>query len=624
MWLAWCSRSSTIADREENTGDGDGSADARNRAGGAGLARDEVAPVSGPAQPEEGGVAVDLTAILLKSAIRSPDAAVTESVDDDPTARWYMFGDDTGFTVTDQLPDEAEVVLLVRTPPAREPAWHVLLRDYLRVDGFSAALGDSAGAVLFTRTGVEGKKRYVAWCFGRGSHWIARKATSPRFGLLVALNAAAGSAAGTADTVGVIGATVATRDGILKRASLTSASPAPSHAMPRLDTLADILTAARVSTGHEVLGKVSAGRSLQFPDFVGSVGRLRELSALVAGLATRLDYRQMEGWIDDTVPEDDEQVIEEVLDHIWDGADDQGNPITVNIAWWEDARDDESDHPVIYWRPAHEHRGKHPVRRVTLTWPAVKSAIEHQMETGWHGHLALATDIRFFAADDEQIGRCPVIELLSAEVTLAGTTYALVDGQVCRVDAKFLASLDRELTEHLVPGTLCPYHPGEREDAYNDRAAKTAGFLLLDKTTIHPPGQTKLEPCDILGTDGTLYFVKRHTSAPGMSHLAVQAVSSATALWREPGARGKLGALIEDGAWDDVAKKRVQDDLQRIVGSAYRLPVTLVIVGEWQNPTIKNLSLLSRMALRTGIQKLSDIGYQTRLMLIDPTSPSAL
>lgn len=567
------------------------------------------------------GVAVDLTAILLKSSICSPDAAVTGSVDDDPTTRWYVFGDDTGFTVTDQVHDEAEVVLLVRTPPAKQPAWHELLRDYLHVDGFSAALGESAGAVLFIRTTAEGKKNYVAWCFGRGSQWITRKATSPRFGLLAALNAAAASAGSTSDRIGVLGATVAARDGKLKRASLTAANPAPSRAMPRIDTLADILTAARVSTGHEALGQVSAGRSLQFLDTVGSVTRLRDLSALVAGLATRLDYRQIEEWIDDTVPEDDKQVIEKVLDHIWDGTDDQGNPITVDIAWWEDPRDDEADQPVIYWRPAYEHRGRHPVKRVTLTWPAVRSAIEHHMEPGSPGHQALATDIRFFAANDELLGRCPVIELLSAEVTLGATTYVLVDGQVCRVDARFLASLDRELTENLVPAALEPYQPGEWEDAYSERAAKAANFLLLDKTTIHPPGQTKLEPCDILGTDGTLYFVKRHTSATGISHLAVQAVSSATALVREAEARGKLNALIENGTWDDTAKQVVQDDLQRTVGSGYRLPVTLVIVGEWRNPTIKNLSLLSRMALRTGIRQLSDIGYHTRLMLIEPPSP---
>jgi hypothetical protein len=55
-----------------------------------------------------------------------------------------------------------------------------------------------------------------------------------------------------------------------------------------------------------------------------------------------------------------------------------------------------------------------------------------------------------------------------------------------------------------------------------------------------------------------------------------------------------------------------------MVGTAHRLPVTLAIVGEWRRPTIKNLSLLSRMALRTGIRHLSDIGYQTSLMLIDP------
>lgn len=56
--------------------------------------------------------------------------------------------------------------------------------------------------------------------------------------------------------------------------------------------------------------------------------------------------------------------------------------------------------------------------------------------------------------------------------------------------------------------------------------------------------------------------------------------------------------------------------------SPFRLPVVLAIVGEWQHPTIKNLSLLARMALRTGIQKLSDLGFRTELMLVDKYEPS--
>jgi hypothetical protein len=58
------------------------------------------------------------------------------------------------------------------------------------------------------------------------------------------------------------------------------------------------------------------------------------------------------------------------------------------------------------------------------------------------------------------------------------------------------------------------------------------------------------------------------------------------------------------------------------VTTPFRLPVVLAIVGEWQNPTIKNLSLLARMALRTGIQRLSDLGYRTEIMLIDKHEPS--
>ena len=42
--------------------------------------------VSGSAS---GGIAVDLTAILLKSNIKSPPAAVTRSVASDETTSWY-------------------------------------------------------------------------------------------------------------------------------------------------------------------------------------------------------------------------------------------------------------------------------------------------------------------------------------------------------------------------------------------------------------------------------------------------------------------------------------------------------------------------------------------------------
>ena len=470
------------------------------------------------------------------------------------------------------------------------------------------------------RTTADGEPQFTAWCFGQGSRWLRRQAVSPRFGLLVALNALADSASpGMPGDVGIVGASVAARDGNLRRASLTAAVPAPADAIPRIDTLADVLTAARISTGHDVLGRVSACRSLQFPDVVGSVERFRELSAVIAKLATQDGYRQSHGWIDHTVPEADEQIIEVILDQIWRGFDDEGQVIKVDIAWWEDLRETGSDHPVTHWRVASERKERHPSRRVTLTWPAVKAALGYRMDPATPGHKVLATDIRFFADDEELLGRCSVAELLSAELSLDETTYVLIDGQVCRVDASFLAALDQELAEYVVASRLVPYRPGELEAAYNSRAAEATGMLLLDTKDIRPPGATQIEPCDLLGLDGALCHVKRHTTASGISHLANQAVSSATVLLREHESRKKLGALIQKGTWKANDKRRVRRRLDRMAISPMRPPVILAIVGEWEEPTIKSLSLLSRLALRTAALRLRDLGFRVQLMLIDST-----
>jgi hypothetical protein len=85
---------------------------------------------------------------------------------------------------------------------------------------------------------------------------------------------------------------------------------------------------------------------------------------------------------------------------------------------------------------------------------------------------------------------------------------------------------------------------------------------------------------------------------------------------RRPESRDKLSALVQHRDWGEHAKRRLQEELEQMATSAHRLPVTLAIIGVWQNPTIKNLSLLSRMALRTGMQRLSDLGYRTELILI--------
>jgi hypothetical protein len=70
---------------------------------------------------------------------------------------------------------------------------------------------------------------------------------------------------------------------------------------------------------------------------------------------------------------------------------------------------------------------------------------------------------------------------------------------------------------------------------------------------------------------------------------------------------GGVGGQHERDAAGGVAARPVNE--QRII--------TIAIVGDWTGPTIKSLSLLSRLALRTAAQKLGDLGYLVRFMLIE-------
>jgi uncharacterized protein (TIGR04141 family) len=472
-----------------------------------------------------------------------------------------------------------------------------------------------SGAIVFVQVGVNDDAQFVAWCFGQGSRWLRKGATTPRFGLIAALNSAAKSK-GSPDT-GVLGASVATQDGNLRRVSLLAASPGTASDLARIDTQADSLLSVHANTRSEDFGRVVAGRSLQFSSFLNSVSDIRELSEKVVGLSAGKGYRRSNLWIDNRVPEEDPAVIDSVLERIWRISDKIKSKDLVETSWWEPVRAVDSDRPITHWRMARERSGPNSVRRVTLTWATVQGLIKYG-SPNILAREAFEREIRFFSTEDEEVGSCQLIDILTAQVSIDRVTYALVDGDVYRIDKTFLASLNSGLEDHVCKSRLISYEPGESEPEYNKRAACEPGMLLLDTSDIRPIGETEIEPCDLLSTDGSLFHVKRHSTATGISHLSNQAVSSATLLVREASSRAKLKDLIQKGPWVVKEKNKVQRLVDQIPTKNWRPKVVFVIVGEWRNPTIQKLSLLSRLALRTAISRLSDLGFPVEIMLIEP------
>ena len=94
---------------------------------------------------------VDLNVVLLRSSVRAPHAAVTDSVDEDETRDGMSFRRPGVLVPTDRPAIEADVSLLVRTPQGRSQGWHELLRDHLQSADFAPSTVESSGAILFVR-----------------------------------------------------------------------------------------------------------------------------------------------------------------------------------------------------------------------------------------------------------------------------------------------------------------------------------------------------------------------------------------------------------------------------------------------------------------------------------------
>ena len=82
------------------------------------------------------------------------------------------------------------------------------------------------------------------------------------------------------------------------------------------------------------------------------------------------------------------------------------------------------------------------------------------------------------------------------------------------------------------------------------------------------------------------YHLKRHTTFAGISHVGIQAITSAKMLVREPESRQKLDALIQGSGWAPADKQRVQGKLRHMAQPAYRLLVVIAIIGERRNPAV--------------------------------------
>ena len=545
-----------------------------------------------------GRIALQMGVQLVRTAISQPLRALSKTAQDDGSTSWFAVNEQDEFeSVDERTAQGVEVALVARSSASPPAAWQRLLAQ-LGVKPFLEPQGrTSTGAILFIRV----KGRLVAWTFGSGSRWISRRAVDPRFGLLVALNAVA---AGGDEGGGLLAAHLAPTEGGLRDADLRMGS-ATRGPVARFDPMSDRLTGVVVETSMDGLSSVRGARAASFEASVSSLEDLRKKSADLVELRASPDYQEAFSYVENVVEETDPEVVEAVFTVVWQQSDPSGPSLDVAVAWWDDVREEGDDRVVSHFRmPGETRRETVPVpqrsRNLVLNWPGVRAALKRRFPEASPVEL-MSKELRFYDADDEEVGTCEVRDLVVAEPNVGGIGYVVSEGDVFRVAADYLSALDSFLDGLVVRPSRLSGYTGGHERGYNE----STGLALLDRRLVTIDG-SRLEPCDLVDDSGRLIFVKRRAKASVMSHLWAQIVASGVLLRRSAAARAAFrGQLSAAGAPSQL--------LDAIDSGARSLTLVLSILGVTD---IRQLTLLARIPLRAAVQRLQDLGYTAEIELV--------
>ena len=485
------------------------------------------------------------------------------------------------------------------------------------------------GAIVFCAMGdgtqAGGPTRWIGWCFGLGSRVMRRRATDPRFGLLVALNAIAP----VSHPLPAAGDPLLPSSRAPRLSDLQYRTTAPyfqqtghraARDIPvegfRIDRASDLVSAVGGRTGDPLLPRVLGGRSVRFRAGVECVADLVKLSEELQSRSSTNGYKQAFGWVDNITPVDDEPLIELLRQQLVAHLLTQPVPSIMDALLPDDLidlGDDRSIQYVLYPRERQQ-----SACRTTLT-VAMLSQLATGLRDPAQPSAALDCELRFLDEAREFVGAATILECLCADLTVGGELYVVCDGDFYRVDRTFVQRIDDELSRLPESGLVLPCYRGGTEGSYNQSVGRADPhrFAVLDRSLIRLPDETGIEACDLVSASGALVHVKRKGKSSLLSHLFLQAVNSCDALRWSPEARAQLREMIKAHAASPTLAASALQAVGRLEGGGHDIEVVFAFLGDWRQRTITSLPLFSRVSLVQAARRIGQLGYQPSVKLVD-------
>lgn len=196
--------------------------------------------------------------------------------------------------------------------------------------------------------------------------------------------------------------------------------------------------------------------------------------------------------------------------------------------------------------------------------------------------------------------------------------YHFCEGNWYQVEKSYVNKLKKFLDPYFEKTDLMDFnHPSEV--AYNQAvASKDFKYICLDRTSISPPDQHQVEPCDLYkAEDGRAlyYHIKLSTRSLSLSHLFNQGVNSIELIKLENNAKEKMKSLVNDklkGNSESDYIKPIEDNSAKVVYG--------IITHKGEDKKSDNLPLFSRISLMRNIKSLSLMNVKAAVCFINDVS----
>ncbi|MRX07362.1 hypothetical protein GJ697_05890 [Pseudoduganella sp. FT25W] len=469
-----------------------------------------------------------------------------------------------------------------------------------------------SSAVLLLEAGPASERRLFAFCFGQGHHAIEQDFIERQFGMRVVLNSVSRKDLRVLDTASLDSTVMQRRTQASRDSDLNDFG---------LDTNKELLRLASGTPNDRNIAKAISGKdALQIRKKL-AFADLPTLCNQLLDLYNATDYKTDFGFIDQIKPlhkgaltDTLDAVLMAELTNMATGAPSELHLAVPDIL-------PTGPGSQLSYRGARMPRSKRKFDTL---------AIDDYLAELNEGGFATSCDINDIRTHlvcthnndpTAPSGQMKVYDCIVFETQHNNNQYVLFDGQWYEVSRAYYQDIQQYYLDLKKTPFLSASTAANEQELIAELCTTTYPHLLcIDKTKINPAGVSyaNLEVCDFVSHSKQLIHLKDSASSAPLSHLFNQGLVSAEALRRDSTVRTKFRKVagqreVEYGRNGFVP---ILPTAARIVPSEWTVVFGVLKKTGARSGTL-DLPFFSKVALRAAADRISLMGYQVELHLIE-------